>query len=396
MTGTRCARGFTLLELMVAVVLALVMSLAIFSALASSEGRKRSMTSVNDISQTGNVAAYQIEKALRGAGSGFAQSGAATYGCKIMANDSANGVILPFPPPATMQPPFQGLGAALSGIFRLAPVVIVKGGTTPAVSGNGSDALIIMAGNAGYGEVPIPFNNAATASQLNLLNSLSLGGGDVVLVTDKAGSGGPAPCMIEQVSPLFSNGGNTPLVPLAGRYTANPIGASNLTTFSASAAVLNLGNAVTSPPGFQILGVGDDNVLYGYDLLHNAASNTSQALADGVFEMHALYGVDNDLDGRVDTWMAPDAPGYDFLTLEYGTAAANLTLQKIKAIRIGLILRTSQPERAAVTPGPLTLFADLGAGLSVARALAPAEQSYRYRTIDITVPLRNAFLLNKP
>ena len=392
------ARGFTLLELMIAVVIAMVMSLAIFTALATSEERKRSLTSVNDISQTGNVAAYQIENALRSAGSGFAQSGATTYGCQLMASDSGagNGAVLPFPSATPMAPPFQALGAALAGIFRLAPVIIVKNGTMPAISGKPSDALIIMAGTAGFGEVPIVFNNVATASQLTLLNSMSLRGDDVILVTDKTGANGPVPCMIEQVATALGNGGNTPLVPLAGRYAANPIGTSNLTAFSANAAVLNLGNVVTSPPGFQILGVGNDNVLFRYDLLHNAGFNVSQALADGVFEMHALYGIDGNLDGTVDEWKPPDAQGFDYLTLASGTAAASLTLQKIKAIRIALILRTAQPERKVVSSGPLRLFADLGPTLAIDRQLVGNEQNYRYRTIDITVPLRNALLLNKP
>ena len=395
MTGRLHARGFTLLELMVALVLSLVMSLAIFTALATSEERKRSMTSVNDISQTGNVAAYHIEKALRSAGSGFAQSGSNAYGCQLMASDG-NSMILPLPSSVQLAQPFQAIGAALSGIFRLAPVIIAKGGTTPAISGQPSDALIIMAGTAGFGEVPIVFNNVATASQLTLLNSMSLRADDVIVVTDRTGAGGPVPCMVEQVASNFSNSGTTPLVPLAGRYAANPIGASDLTTFSAAAAVLNLGNAKINPPGFQIFGVGDNNVLFSYDLLHNTAFNVSQALADGVFEMHALYGVDDDLDGMIDRWVAPDAPGFDYLFLSSGKSAATRTLQKIMAIRIGLILRTAQPERASVTPGPLTLFGDLGPPLAAVRNLTGAEKNYRYRTIDITVPLRNALLFNKP
>ena len=61
-------RGMTLIELMVAITIALVMSLAIFSTLASSEGRKRTLTANNDVGQVGTFAAYQLDKLLRSAG----------------------------------------------------------------------------------------------------------------------------------------------------------------------------------------------------------------------------------------------------------------------------------------------------------------------------------------
>ena len=54
----RAQRGMTLIELLVAMLISLVLSLAIFGVLASSEGLKRTTTSVNDINQTGNYAMY--------------------------------------------------------------------------------------------------------------------------------------------------------------------------------------------------------------------------------------------------------------------------------------------------------------------------------------------------
>jgi type IV pilus assembly protein PilW len=57
-------------------------------------------------------------------------------------------------------------------------------------------------------------------------------------------------------------------------------------------------------------------------------------------------------------------------------------------------MRTSLPEKAPVTTGPLVLFSDLGTTLTFTRTLAAAEQNYRYRIIESTIPLRNSLLLN--
>ncbi|MBC7413945.1 MAG: PilW family protein [Herminiimonas sp.] len=403
LAGGRNDAGMTLIELMVAITIALVMSLAIFSTLATSEGRKRTLTASNDVGQVGTFAAYQLDKLLRSAGSGFSQSAAYTYGCQLQAKRTSPGVILPFQ--GTMSAPFAAMNLALAGSYRLAPLVIYKDATTPAVSGKKSDALIVMSGAAGFGEVPTLFTTAATATQLNLTNTVAFQPNDLVLLADTAGATGPAPCMIQQVGPTFGGSGNatTPVtaLPLAGTYTANPIGSVNVTGYSSVAMAMSLGSSSTAnPPAFSLIGVGDDNNLMLYDLLQLGTYNAPQPLAEAVFELHALYGVDGNGDGAVDVWIDPGTAGYTAATLESGAAASVATLQKIKAVRIGLILRTSLPEKSPAsgkppaTTGPLTLFSDLGSTLTYSRALSTTEQNFRYRTVELTVPLRNALLLN--
>ena len=392
--------GFSLIELMVVIAIVLVMSLAIFGVMSTSEGKKRSLTSVNDINQSGNFALFQLEKALRNAGSGFSQSYAQSFGCKLFAYQKQaapgnTGVVLPFP--GTMALPFDTLNAAVGGTYVLAPMIIASGATKPGMSGKASDALIVMVGAAGYGEVPTAFTNVATSTQLNLQSTLSFKPNDFVLVADEAGSAGSLPCMIEQVDSGFTAGSNTTALPLAGSYYASSIkdtgGAiRNLIDFTNNALAMGIGNPAGNPPSFQMFGVGDNNVLFQYDLLQGSTYDTPIPIADGVFEMHALYGVDTNNDGLVDTWVDPSAAGYDYATLESGTVAANNTLLTIKAIRLGLIMRTSLPEKAAVTTGPLVLFSDLGKTFT--RTLATAEQNYRYRIIESTIPLRNSLLLN--
>lgn len=396
--------GFSLIELMVVIAIVLVMSLAIFSVMSTSEGKKRTLTSVNDIDQSGNFAMYQMEKAVRIAGSGFSQSYVQSFGCQLFASQTTNGVILPFVR-ATMAKPFDAMNATLQGVYRLAPVIIAKNVTTPNMSGATSDVLIVMSGSAGYGEVPTSFTNSPGAAQLNLQNTLSFKANDLVLIADQGASGGSLPCMIEQVDKAFVASNVITALPLAGTYYANPIaapsGSKDVTSYSNNALAMGIGNPNGNSPSFQLLGVGDNNVLFQYDLLQGGIYDTPIPTADGVFEMHALYGVDTNNDGLVDKWVDPSSADYDYATLESGTVAANNTLVTIKAIRIGLIMRTSLQEKAPVSPAPpattgsLILFSDLGdAALIYKRTLSSAEQNYRYRTIESTIPLRNSLLLN--
>src|SRR5258706_3801595 len=83
----RTAQGMSMVELMVAMAIALIGTVIIFQVFEVSEGIKRTTTSGGDAQQNGVVAAYVIERDLRQAGNGF--SDASLIGCTVLANDSA-------------------------------------------------------------------------------------------------------------------------------------------------------------------------------------------------------------------------------------------------------------------------------------------------------------------
>jgi len=137
------------------------------------------------------------------------------------------------------------------------------------------------------------------------------------------------------------------------------------------------------------VGVGDHDTLYTYDLL-NISGTPLQASAENVFEMHALYGVDTNADGVIDAWVSPSSGSYTVSALTAGTSTAAGLLKNIRAVRVGLILRTALPERSTVNAATtLTLFSDISTTLTYTRTLDSTEQHYRYRTIEATIPLRN-------
>ena len=381
--------GVTLIEMMVVMGIGLILTLAIFLVLSASEGRKRTTTSVNDTAQAGGYGMYVLDKMLRSAGSGFGQSGTYAYGCTLFAAKGATQIL---PAAGALPAPFAAVNTGTAGLFRLAPVLIAPGQTTPNISGAASDVLVVMGGAAGFGENPVTFRGLPTASgstnSLDLPNTLSFRSNDLVMLAEEFNPN----CMVQQVQNGFV-GGTANALPLAGTYTAATIDSSAIVSYTMSGTVMNMGNAANgNSPTFLLVGVGDNNTLFSYNLLQtdvDASGNPVQMpLADGVFELHALYGVDPTNSGTV-TWVSPSSTGYDLATLMAGTPAAAGLLQSIKAVRVGIITRTSLRERDTVSPGALTLFSDLGNALTYTRNLTAAEQNFRYRTIESTIPIRN-------
>jgi type IV pilus assembly protein PilW len=158
---------------------------------------------------------------------------------------------------------------------------------------------------------------------------------------------------------------------------------------------MGLGNiAKGNGPTLQVIGVGDGATLYAYDLLASdvdaKGGATAVPLVDGVFELHALYGIQPS--GGSFSWVKPEGDYAPDALMAGGTAAASL-LKQIKAVRVGLIMRAALKEKekdgGEVAPEKLVLFSDLGETLEHSRELKGSERFYRYRLLEATIPLRN-------
>lgn len=389
----RRPRGFSLIELMVALVIGLVLTLAVFSVLAAWEGRKRVTTGLNDLEQAGNLALYQLDTWARSAGSGFsgaAAVGNSIYGCLLHAT-GPDGQTLPRT--EALPAPFEKVDPDGKGNFPLLPAMILPGATKPGESGEESDALLLMAGSSYQSGVALQLAAEPTGTALAFDNTLGFHAKDLLLMADNKVSGN---CLLTQVASDFSSdGGKATEVELGGSFHAAKIGDTAIaSSFRVDGAmVLPMGTPGAQAPQFQLVGVGDHNTLFSYDLLQTAGDDAAlQARADGVFELHALYGVDTNGDGTVDEWASAKSDDYSVDALMAGTPAAKKRLLRIKALRVGLILRTTLPEKTAEetsTPGTLELFTDLDEKLQVQRKLEGDELRYRYRVMEATLPLRN-------
>ncbi|HEY9024646.1 MAG TPA: PilW family protein [Burkholderiaceae bacterium] len=388
--------GVTLIEMMVALVIGMVLSIAVMVVLSTFEGRRRTLGSTSDLDQTGALAMFQLDRWIRSAGSGLGQGSGFAYGCTVFAARSGHQVL-----PATdpLPAPFARVDPGSSGVFRLAPVLILPGQTTPNVSGRSSDVLALMSAGNDASQVSFPLSAPPAADHLVTANLTEFSPADLLLVADhhKSAGGGPANCVVTQASASLTSSGTGTTLPLGGSdstYDGASIGGVAITSLTDDPVAFDLGAPTASgngqPPSFQLIGVGDNDTLYGYDLLQVSGSG-AQAQADGVFEMHAVYGVDStgNANNKVDQWVgAGTTSAYSVASLTDGSAAAMTRLKNIRALRVALILRTSLPEKDEVAPGALTMFADLS-GLTVTRTLTPAERHFRYRVVETTIPIRN-------
>jgi type IV pilus assembly protein PilW len=232
----------------------------------------------------------------------------------------------------------------------------------------------------------------------------------VALLTDVPIGTSPSPCILESVASTFTYTAGTTLIPLAGTYhtiTASPKG---LGSFSEAGLFENLGQA----PMMQVFGVGNNTTLFSYDILQGlrtggANTGVSQALASGVFQMKALYAIDTSTtgNGTAVSWVSPATAPWDFLTLTNGSAASILALQQIKAVRLGLVMRTQLPENVCPTGTTQTLRTSCtvisqtapvlfngvldanGNSLAYTVTLSAADKVYRYKTFETTIPMRN-------
>lgn len=373
-------RGLTLIELMVAMVIGLVVTLAVTSAVTFSEATKRSTTSINDMSQSGSFVAYEIDRAIRSAGSGFTQSwDLGAFGCKLNARRGSTAIL---PRTTALPAPFAGFlgGAAGTANLRLTPVLIDKGATDA-----DSDILVVMGGNASAGDVPRPIiAGGASAEIVRLDNTVQIKPNDIALVTEASHED----CLVEQVSPTYTEIAANDLLTFGGTYYTPGV-TTTLATLAASGSsyLTLLGSDTAKNVQFQMIGVGPNRTLVSYDLLQSNGSDTTQVLADGVMRMHALYGIDTNKDGNFDEWVKPGSPGYDSATMMTRDKA-----RQVVAVRIGLVLRSALLEKEDVSAKIPAMFVGTP-GEIAAVTLSNDDKRYRYRVVEFTVPLRNILLL---
>ncbi|MDM0075149.1 PilW family protein [Variovorax sp. J2P1-59] len=377
-------RGLTLVELLVAMAIGLVVTLAITSALTMGESHKRSTTSTNDMNQSGAYAAYLLDRAVRSAGSGFAQSwDLGVFGCKL--NVSRSGTAILPRSGGAFPAPFAGFlggdGATNQGNLRMAPLLIAND-----QSAGGSDVLVVMSGNGSSGDVPRPIRaSGATDEIVRVDNTVGFKAADMALVSQS----GTTDCLVEQVQTGFADSANNELLPLAGTYFTAGTGTTLAGLATGGSAYLTpLGNANAGNVQFQLFGVGANRTLFSYDLLRSNGTDAAQAIADGVMEMHALYGIDSDNNGVFDAWVAPDATGYDIATMMTTPAKA----RQVVAVRVALVLRSANIDSKDVSATIPALFSDTTSPRA-AVALTGDARRYRYRVVEFTIPLRNILLL---
>lgn len=398
------ARGVGLMEILVGMVIGVITLLIVIQLFLSTEGTKRTTTGASDAQQAGSFSIYALERHLRFAGSGFAHMNTSIWGCQLQVWRS-NAAVIPLPSDlspgsSTYVNHFRTpIASGLAGqALRVTPVLIVNGGgnaDTDAGSSN-PDTLIVMAGQ--HESSTLPYRSSGTApsaTTASLVNTVGINQNDLLIARDINPTPGVSSCRVVQATDAVTPATAVGVVPnplnfAGGTYTPTSPGALN--GYSSSFELGNLGSA----PAFMAYALGSDGSTPDSLLSYDMFGGTLASLADNIVNLQAVYGVSNAANSPdIASWQAPTG-SWAANALMDGSAAAADRIQRIRAVRVIVVSRSAQYEKAADWTAPtLPLMADLSGATpaaNVSMTFSGSAQRFRYRSYDITVPLRNMLL----
>jgi type IV pilus assembly protein PilW len=337
----RGQRGVTLVDVMAGLVVALLAMSVVYQSLVVVQTMRRNVAAAGDLQATGSLALSTLAIAVGNAGAGLASATRWLDTC-----------------PAT---------ADFATTFRPVHVLISDGGAA-----DRPDTLFVRQSLARSSGVALPFTTDAPVGSTFRIGGIDgIATGDRVLAISRSGT-----CVSSSVTNVTNAGPGVLDVAHTPVDVALPV----------TSLLLNLGLATrASAARFDLV----SGTLRSTDMSNGDAPNP---LLSNLVNVKFQYGIDSDGDGTLDTWVSARPGPWEAATL---LGAPRSTLERIKAVRIGLIARTDQPERERTAAFDWVLFDceldDKSAcpGRLAGTIPSPARGGYRYRTFETIVPLRN-------
>ena len=358
--------GMSLVEILVAAMIGLIGITVIMQVFAVADQQKRTTSGTSDAQISGNLALFGIERDLRYAGFNLVTNSTNMLGCLTHVYDRTR--------PA----------GNLDYTVTMAPVTIVAGaGATP-------DQVTIVYGNSATVIEPTRFSAAAASgADFPTRNAAGYLVGNVVVASEagKDCSLGEITGFAANVNTIkHENGASYSYTNDGGVVTVtethNKMGGLGI-AYTDSAYLFALGRS----PVIRTYLISNDRLVTQSLLPYIPAQDTDldgfsdAQIAPGIVQLKAQYGKDLDGDRIVDTWD----------TTTPTTAAGWL---QVRAVRIGLLARSGQYEKTAVTGTAPTWY---GGAFTMAN---PADgtnwRNYRYRVYQTVVPLRNMIWSTDP
>jgi len=347
--------GFSLVEIMVAMLIGLIGIIIITQAYLTSDKFNRSTLGEGGAQVNGLIGLYSIERDARMAGYGI--NNATALGCGAVSwYYSPN-----YSPDITSTSPLS--------VIRIAPAYITTDTATPA----NPDSLTIMYSSNDERAVPTAVISWASATpEVTVDGTVGFVNGNMVLMVKRASTGG---CSMAKISSAptatkiqFLSGASNP---------TNPAGWGSLPTgYTTNDIVYNLGTPVVRTYSIY------KEKLRVTDALQAAAGTAPMDIVDGVVDLRAEYGKDTDNDGVVETW-------------DKTAPTTSTAWQQVQVIRVAVLARIGNYERPSVAGGncDATTTAPTWAGgsfpaIDIATTTSQ-DRCYRYRSFETTVPLRN-------
>jgi type IV pilus assembly protein PilW len=364
--------GFSLVEIMVAMVIGLLGIVVIFQVLNVFEGQKRTTTASGDAQQNGLLALFSIEREARM--SGYGLNYGPFLGCAVTAYDAG--------PP--VRDPIVSPDPTIIPALSLTPAQIIDG------PNNTPDSITLVYGNSDRLTTSVPLLQPYVAGTdlFTLASSFGFTVGDT-LVVGEVGKGCSLATMTSTPAPQSLVLNFDP-----GTYT-DIHGASQVARYNKAGGIATSYAAwsLLTTTGGRMLDLGPSPTVVTYFIQNSKLmatylmqSATPATVVEGIVQMQAQYGVaKNNSSGVVDDWNN-DTP----------TNAAGWA--KVLAMRVVVVARSGQPERPKDAAGNPTTGACntttvapviFSGAIPLDLTADPDWQCYRYRTFETTVPLRN-------
>lgn len=336
------SRGASLIDAIVGMVVAMIALVVVYQAFVATDTVRRNAASLADAQGAAAFALATLATQIGNAGAGWAAASRWLDTC-----------------PAT---------ASITTSLRPVHVLITDGGAA-----DRPDSLVLRQTFAHTLALPAAIASAAPAgTHFRVESPDGFAVGDRVVTITRTGN-----CSATTVTALSPAVAGVVDVTSAGVAIDLPI----------TTVVLDLGAAgLASTLRFDVA----SGALRSQDL---ANGDAPVPLVSNVVNLKFQYGIDSDGDGALDTWVRADPAGAWSPAIVLGAPRA--TLARIKAIRIGIIMRTENRERGLARDFHWVLFdcddADKSACPGRLEGTIPgsAGGSYRYRVLEAIVPLRN-------
>ena len=335
-------RGASLIDLLVGLAVAMASLVIVHQAFVAVDTVRRNAGIVADAQGNAAFALFTLASQIGNAGAGRASAARWLDTCPVNADVAAT--------------------------LRPIEVLIADGGAA-----DRPDTLVIRQSFAHDIALPAALASAAPAgSHLRVESPDGFAAGDRVAAITRTGD-----CIVTQVQAAS--------LPVAG--IVDIVAADVAIDLPITTVLLNLGAAGrASALRFDVAA----QTLRSTDL---ANGDAPVPLASNVVNVKFQYGIDSDGDGALDTWVRAEAGG----PWAQGAllAAPLATLERIKAVRIGIIVRGERSDRRLARDFHWVLFDcasdDKAAcpGRLEGSITGAATGSYRYRTLETVVPLRN-------
>ncbi len=354
--------GFTLVELLIGMAIALIGLLVMSTVMMAANQQKKTTASGADAQTSGAIASYTIERDLRMAG--YAINFTGLLGCKIHAYD-------------------EGTTPAREFDFNLLPVVI-----TPGVGG-GPDTIEITYADSdvGFNAPRLTQTHNGNNANYKVDNRFGFHEGNLVIVSEPGNDSdgdGQDDCTLAQVTGVPGTPGQTDnIIHNSGQYT-NAAGQNVPARYNKPA-----GLGIPYSTNARIYNIGDlpGNRIYAIDTVNNQLtfrntllSTATVAIGENIVMLRAWYAKDTNGDGAIDL--------YDQVL-----PASSTQWDQVIGVRFAVVARSHNRESEAVSPASLELWPSAVLNgvtfTGPTMALTDEQRLYRYKIFQTLVPLRN-------